>query len=492
VIALTDYPIGRAYAGGSRRIRQVLGTLSADVILITYGARNEARLLQPGFLVICLEKSRYHQAPEQAVNHDFPVSANDIVAALFAPLDHRLAILLAELEPRCATVIFEHCYMAPALDFLRAQLPDLPVVYDANNVEIRIKADLLGRHPYRLPLLRWVADIERRLVRSADRVVACTAEDAAYFTRSGATVLRVGNVCSPPCTNGPAPDALADGPVRAGFLGSSHPPNTEAACWIIEHLAGPCPDIVFEFVGGVCDSLRDAAPLPANVSLHGELDEAAKSRMLGTWTIALNPLAGGGGSSLKLPDYMVHGLPSLSTPYGARGFPVAARQLGEVAERYDLPRALRRLIGDAPRLLFRERRHLCARPSRLDQHGCPAGLMARPGRTGTRGVAGAPARIVAGRDLPLYRADARRRGGVSGGDSPLAAAAFRAARSGRSRCCRPAQQPPPFRLRLHAGPCRVQGDRRSLRQCRALSAHGSRRRPCVRHRLAAGAGAHAR
>ena len=40
------------------------------------------------------------------------------------------------------------------------------------------------------------------------------------------------------------------------------------------------------------------------------------------WDIGLNPMASGGGSSLKLPDYMANGLPSLNTPIGARGFPI--------------------------------------------------------------------------------------------------------------------------------------------------------------------------
>ena len=67
--------------------------------------------------------------------------------------------------------------------------------------------------------------------------------------------------------------------------------------------------------------------------MHGAVSDAAKSEILSDWDLALNPVSSGGGSSLKLPDYLAHGLATLNTPVGARGAPVEELGVGYVAER---------------------------------------------------------------------------------------------------------------------------------------------------------------
>ncbi|HEV2300118.1 MAG TPA: glycosyltransferase [Stellaceae bacterium] len=340
LLALNDYPIDAAASGGSIRIKEVLRALAADIILLTFGPAYEVGLLAPGFLQITVEKSPQHQSFEQRANAGQQVSANDIAAALFVSGHHVLSELAAQLASRSTLATFEHCYMAPVAEWLRKARPDLPIVYDAHNVEARIKRQLLAHHPWGSTLIPYVAEIERRLAATADLVATCTEADAEHFRSLGATAIVVGNGSAPAIA-----DARTNGRVVVGFLGSAHPPNFEAATYIVDSVAPIFPDVTFEFVGGVCETLSSDA-LPDNVVLRGGVDEAAKSRILGGWSVALNPVLTGGGSSLKLPDYLAHGLATISTPEGSRGFAVEREGVGRVVDRDEFPSVLWHLLAD--------------------------------------------------------------------------------------------------------------------------------------------------
>ena len=312
--------------------------------MVTFGERLEIGLLQPRFLYIRAPKADNHRAYEQAMNRNQAISVNDVAAALFVSDNRVLAELIGRLAPRASAVVFEHPYMAPLIEPLRAIRPELPIIYSAHNVEAELKHKLWRERALESPLSAFVTELEARTIRHAELIVACTEEDARQFKKAHSKVLVAPNGCEPPAnfkTRDPRGRRL---PYRAGFLGSAHPPNVEAARYVVQTLAPQFPDVEFELVGGVCWELRQ--PLPANVILHGQVSESAKAAILARWDIGLNPMASGGGSSLKLPDYMANGLPSLNTPIGARGFPIKESGLGRVAELSTFASALRAMIGD--------------------------------------------------------------------------------------------------------------------------------------------------
>ena len=144
---------------------------------------------------------------------------------------------------------------------------------------------------------------------------------------------------------------------RVGFLGSSHSPNVEAAEFILREMVPAFPDVIFEFVGEVCTTIT--TQLPPNVQLHGTVDELAKSRLLNSWDVALNPVLSGGGSSVKLPDYLVHGLATISTPAGARGFSGARSNAGIVVDIHRFSESLAGLLADSGRLAAQRRKARC-------------------------------------------------------------------------------------------------------------------------------------
>jgi glycosyltransferase involved in cell wall biosynthesis len=66
----------------------------------------------------------------------------------------------------------------------------------------------------------------------------------------------------------------------------------------------------------------DGAELPGNVDLTGQFAPEFKRAVLSVADLALNPVATGSGTNLKMLDYFAAGTPVVSTPFGARGLGV--------------------------------------------------------------------------------------------------------------------------------------------------------------------------
>ena len=355
VLALNDYPLLQAESGGIARIRGLLTHLQCDVLLLSFGRTFDVGLIAPGFLHATVPKTAAHQAFEQTLNQGQPMSVNDAVASLFASSNPVLGELVSKTAARARAVIFEHPYMAPLLDAVLAARPDLPVVYSAHNVEASHKREILRGHRSAQTLGAFISEMENRLIASASLIVCCTDADKAHFETFGTKVIVVPNACVLPGDK--AIGASRNNPRgsrRVGFMGSSHGPNVEATLFIARELAPVMLDVQFEFVGTVCTAIRES--LPPNVILHGAVSERRKTSILGNWDVALNPVFAGGGSSLKLPDYMAHGLPTLSTAHGARGLAVEDHDLGRVVEAARFREVLSTMLMD-PEGLERQRNH---------------------------------------------------------------------------------------------------------------------------------------
>lgn len=104
------------------------------------------------------------------------------------------------------------------------------------------------------------------------------------------------------------------------FMGSGHPPNVQAAEVIIHTIAPVFPDTVFHIIG----SCLPEGDYPSNVIRHGVVDDVTKTRLLSQADIALNPMAAGSGSNVKVLEYFAYGIPVLSTSFGMRGIEAQA------------------------------------------------------------------------------------------------------------------------------------------------------------------------
>jgi len=155
--------------------------------------------------------------------------------------------------------------------------------------------------------------------RRFDRVVTMTAEDAAYL-RSYSRNL---NVRSIPIgvdleRFSPLPERI-DEPLEVLFVGNyRHTPNIEAALFLILNVAPHFPRIRFSFPGSYAPPAVSAGP---NVFFPGFVSEI-QSVYRRPNTIVMAPLFSGTGQRVKLLEAFAMGCPVVTTPIGARGFPV--------------------------------------------------------------------------------------------------------------------------------------------------------------------------
>jgi glycosyltransferase involved in cell wall biosynthesis len=247
-------------------------------------------------------------------------------------------------------VLFEHPHLFDsARRFLTTRHK---VVLDAHNIEFALFADKLEERSVAGAAARRLRHMEGDLFRRADLVFTCTAEDREAAIRAfgvdGAKIEVATNGSdasgvTPPDpaerTRAKAALGLAGTPV-AYFAGSRWGPNVEAVIEIAR-LAAAVPEVHFLIAGRAGEGL--AAECPGNVTALGFVEDLRP--YLAAADIALNPMLSGGGSNIKMFDYMAESLPVLSTPFGARGLEFAADGALEVCEIGDFAARLKQLVA---------------------------------------------------------------------------------------------------------------------------------------------------
>jgi glycosyltransferase involved in cell wall biosynthesis len=243
----------------------------------------------------------------------------DIGTLLFAGGQRALAARLDAAVQDGDILLLAHPWLWPAVERVLAKRR-VRFVYDAHNVEHRLKGELYPANPVSRRIVEHVRRTEAAVVQRADLVLACTEGDAALLAPGVRERVHVGS-------KGIAPSAAADamavvrqarGPVRVAlFVGSEHGPNNAAARWIIETLAPAVPGWRFD-IAGACGPAAGVAPGTPNVRVLGRVDDLGP--LLAEAGVALNPMTGGSGINMKLFEYLQAGLPVVSTAFGARGF----------------------------------------------------------------------------------------------------------------------------------------------------------------------------
>jgi glycosyltransferase involved in cell wall biosynthesis len=228
---------------------------------------------------------------------------------------------------------------------------NIPIIFDSQNVELRQKASVLASTPR---LLNATRDVEATALRSSQRVIACSREDAVAFAEDyGIDATQVTIVENGVDARGvPAVPEEIVGQLRerlglssdliAVFGGSFHHPNFRAAERIVE-LAKGLPTMKFIILGGVCNYEPLKRNLPRNVICMGEVDESTKWMAFGLADIGLNPMETGSGTNIKMFEYAAAGLPVLSSPFGARGIGLEAGREFIVCELDEMLEELGRL-----------------------------------------------------------------------------------------------------------------------------------------------------
>lgn len=235
-------------------------------------------------------------------------------------------LLLNKLFNSADIIQFEGVSFANLVDYLPK---NKTVVYNAHNIEYDYaKAESGWRWVNKICQNR-IYKLEKKLAQRADRIIACSSNDSERMAKLyNVNAERIGVV-----PNGVHFEkkiqrqdiesisnkfpTLMSFPQRAIFSGSDVAHNRAAVEFIIKTLAPKLDKHCAFVIKGQCGN-RFKYKKHANVFF--EADATNVGMYAGVCTVALNPVMQGSGTSLKILDYLAHGIPVLSTEFGMRGF----------------------------------------------------------------------------------------------------------------------------------------------------------------------------
>ncbi len=376
LLALNFFPsFHPAKSGGEQRSLHVLDALSRHYHVVsltpTYaGTRDEIVRFSPTFEEWRFSKTAaYQQWHAEFKRQNIATGGADLGMALAVQRHRSFMAVVRQHWPDSAVILIQHPCALPAISGL--DRPGKRIVYLSHNCEFDLAAQRLDEgtgHDY----LSLIGQLEYRLCRIADHIAVVSPEDQTKLM--ALCGVDAGAFVSLP--NGSQSRFSDDVDLRARlertaansavFMGSHWPPNVEAARFIVEELAPRLRDITFHIVGGVCRAL-DGTHTPGNVRLHYEMEDGSLADLLTTCHIGLNPMSAGGGSNVKIADYLAHGLRIVTTPLGLRGFPSTLDNI-HVASLEDMAATLTQVVRATPsaddRLAWRQStRHLWHWPS---------------------------------------------------------------------------------------------------------------------------------
>ncbi|MGA2257674.1 MAG: glycosyltransferase, partial [Thermoguttaceae bacterium] len=329
IVLFNDFSVANPMSGGELRIHHLYKNLAQRHSVVHLCLNNnlliQRQTLSEGFTEISWPKTARHLAEESRVNSQFWVSASDIVASYMVTED-RLLVRLAEALSQLADVaITSHPYMQG----LTASGCAKHHIYECHNFEFTLKRQTLAGHPDEPRLVKIARACEAQAIERSTFLISASDDDHAGLQTLSALakpVYTVENGVMAPSHRFPRNslaairDIFQRRPVVV-FIGSGHKPNVDSFGWILRTLAPAMADCWFVIIGSVCGAFEKRL-VPPNVLLCGIVDEPTKEVLFGVADAAINPVLSGSGSNLKLGDYFAHGIPSVTTSFGARGYKI--------------------------------------------------------------------------------------------------------------------------------------------------------------------------
>ncbi len=350
VVFVGDYPVLPPTRGGEVRTAALAHGLAArgvGVTLLSLGRRGitERRHPVPGVEELEIPRTRIHRLADKVLARLAGASADDVGAMLYTRwLTPRYARALRREARLARGIVLSHPFL---VGVAMAAAGSRPVWMDAHNCEHDLKAGLFHRGP----VARWLLS----RVRAAETGALRRARATFYVSESNrqalARLVPSARLLAAPNGVYAYRQSSASKATRGViFIGSAHAPNVEAARWLAAEVAPRVPSVAFHLVGTACDEVPGTG-LPANVRLHGYVDDAEKGRLLVDCAVGVNPVIGGDGTSLKVFDYLAAGLVTVATEQGARGIDrEAAGEALVVVPRDRFAETLESLLADATRL----------------------------------------------------------------------------------------------------------------------------------------------
>jgi len=366
VLLVNDFPVSPVQSGGQARLMAVgrqLAEKGHGVTILTLSAYGppQVRPLGSRLEELNVPRSRTHRWIDLTLYHRIGVGADDVSAYLFGWLTPRFGRVLRREARLARAAVFSHCYLIPQHRYLP---PGVGIVHDAYNVESDLKRQMYARNLLGGWLQRAVHRAEKKALRGAAFTACVSREDMKTFRElypgdgaeyvlapNGVDCRRFSILSREERYRLRRAIGLGDEPMVL-FLASGHPPNKEAAQFLLDSVAPALPDIAFLFVGQVCGWFV-AHPCPPNALLLGVVSDKAKDFLLQVSDLAVNPMFTGSGTNIKILDYLAAGLPVLTTPIGGRGIHSEEEDALVLCEAEDFVAEIQRLLRSPEDLALR-------------------------------------------------------------------------------------------------------------------------------------------
>ncbi len=235
----------------------------------------------------------------------------------------------------------ENLEMAVYLPIIRKHQPETPVIYDAHNAEYALQQriyeterETLSQIPgalYSFIQARRVRELERRVCRMVDHVIAVSDTDAQLLRNLGCAtpVTVVSNGISTTLYETRRTDPVDLEQAALVFTGKmDYRPNVDAALWfaqdILPLIRRELPNAHFYVVGQSPHTRLDVLRGQAGITLTGLVPEIIP--YLQAASVFVVPLRMGSGTRLKVLEAMACGCPIVSTPIGAQGLTITDGQ----------------------------------------------------------------------------------------------------------------------------------------------------------------------
>lgn len=241
---------------------------------------------------------------------------------------------------------------------------NLPIVLVAHNFEFKFMEDRMSEKPIKKQWLNYIKKVEMDAIENSDAVFSVSPVDISYFIDEGIDKNKIYLMPNGVDTTkyNITPKAVKekikikygyDGKKIIFFSGSIHLPNIKAVK-IIEQLSNNVGnDIIFLVIGKAGEGFKSKK----NFICTGFVDELMDYIKMAD--IAINPLISGSGTNLKMLEYFAAGVPTITTPIGARGIDIVNKKHAIICEIENFKENILTLLQDeklAQNLVINSRR----------------------------------------------------------------------------------------------------------------------------------------
>lgn len=328
IVILHDCQVSNPMSGRSERLYHLGKHLSKHYRLILLGFTHSDTIVRnqitPSFTEILIPKTIEHIQEDARIQGQHHVRTSDIVNSYMALKNQLLVQTARNLYSQADAVVLSNPYMCLMLQGMEGK----PVIYERMHHDFELQKSMLADHPQFHFLIQQMNLIEQTSRDKSSLIITASDEETQILQRNiNNSSIRFSKVVSgkEPIELNPLYDAsqlkhiLGTAPIIL-FIGSAHPANVEALGFINQRLAPEMSHCKFMVIGSVCMALK--GPKSANLMLFHTLDESYKNVLMRIADIGINPMSSGSGSNQKILDYIANKIPTISTPMGARGYPI--------------------------------------------------------------------------------------------------------------------------------------------------------------------------